>query len=60
VLLRAERAGGRNGRVYEIRFDAITALGASCSGVVQVGVPPNMKPGIGVVNDGQGFRSTQP
>jgi hypothetical protein len=60
VLLRAERAGGSNGRVYEIRFDAITALGASCSGVVQVGVPPNMKPGIGVVNDGQGFRSTQP
>lgn len=60
VLLRAQRAGSGNGRVYEIRFDAVDATGASCSGVVHVGVPLNMKPGLRIVDDGQVYRSTQP
>jgi hypothetical protein len=38
VLVRAERAGNRNGRVYRIAYTASNA-GGSCSGVVKVGVP---------------------
>ena len=60
VLLRAQRAGNGNGRVYQVRFDAVDATGASCSGVVHVGVPLNMKPGLRIVDDGQVYRSTQP
>jgi hypothetical protein len=39
VLLRAERAGGGDGRVYQILFTATDPQGASCSFVVKVGVP---------------------
>ena len=38
VLLRAERFGGGNGRVYEIHFTA-TNEGGECTGSVQVWVP---------------------
>jgi hypothetical protein len=37
--VRAERAGGGNGRVYHIRFTANDGQGGSCSGEVLVGVP---------------------
>ena len=39
ALVRAERAGGGNGRVYAIGFTATDGKGGSCSGVVTVGVP---------------------
>ena len=39
ALVRAERAGGGNGRVYVIGFIATDGKGGSCSGVVAVGVP---------------------
>ncbi len=39
VRLRAERAGGGNGRVYVIAYTATDANGASCSGTVTVSVP---------------------
>ncbi len=43
VLLRAERAGNGNGRVYEVHFIAAKGQGASCSGTVKVSVPRNKK-----------------
>jgi hypothetical protein len=39
VLLRAERSGIGNGRVYRILFTASDGKGGSCSGKVFVGVP---------------------
>ena len=39
VLVRAERAGNGNGRVYHIDFTAFDGL-ESCAGSVQVAVPP--------------------
>ena len=39
VRLRAERAGGGDGRVYTIAFTAKDPSGASCSGSVTVSVP---------------------
>jgi hypothetical protein len=39
VQVRAERSGEGDGRVYRIAFTATAAGGASCSGVVTVGVP---------------------
>jgi hypothetical protein len=43
ILLRAERAGTGNGRVYEVHFTATDPEGASCSGKVKVSVPHNKK-----------------
>lgn len=42
VLVRAERSGLGDGRVYRIAFTVTDPLGASCSGVVTVGVPHDM------------------
>jgi hypothetical protein len=55
ILLRAERAASGNGRVYEVSFEARDQWGGSCTGSVRVGVPPNMKPGTIVVDDGQQY-----
>lgn len=62
VLLRAERAGGGNGRVYQVAFTASDnqLTGGRCTGTVKVEVPPSMKPSIVVIDDGQGYTSTQP
>ncbi len=60
VLLRAERAQQGNGRVYQIRFTATDTRGASCTGSVRVGVPPNMKPGTVAIDDGQVYDATRP
>jgi hypothetical protein len=43
VLLRAERSGGGDGRVYRIAFTASDGAGGTCSGVVTVGVPHDKK-----------------
>lgn len=43
ILLRAERAGTGNGRVYVVHFTATDAEGAHCSGSVKVGVPHSKK-----------------
>ena len=40
VLIRAERAGNGNGRVYHIDFTAFDGY-ETCSGSVQVAVPPS-------------------
>ncbi|MBI4527722.1 MAG: hypothetical protein HY695_28330 [Deltaproteobacteria bacterium] len=62
VLLRAERSGKGNGRVYQITFTAndSQATGGSCTGSVKIGVPLSMKPGMAAVDDGQLYDSTRP
>jgi K319-like protein/beta-propeller repeat-containing protein len=59
VLLRAERQGSGNGRVYRVSFTAQDQSGQSCTGAVTVCVPPNAKTN-GCVDSGQGFNSLQP
>lgn len=43
ILLRAERSGNGNGRVYVVQFTATNSDGAQCSGTVKVAVPHNKK-----------------
>jgi hypothetical protein len=43
ILLRAERSGSGNGRVYVVHFTATNGDGAQCSGTVKVTVPHNKK-----------------
>jgi chitinase len=58
VLLRAERAGGGNGRVYRVTFQASHTQGGTCTGTVLVTVPhsrgPTAQP---AVDDGQVYNS---
>jgi hypothetical protein len=58
ILLRAERSGTVDGRVYEVHFMATDAEGASCSGTVQVSVPHSKK--ATAVNSGQAYNSFGP
>lgn len=51
VLLRAERSGTGDGRVYRIAFTGSDPAGATCSGVVVVGVPHDQGKG-GPVDSG--------
>ena len=57
AMVRAERSGTGNGRVYHISFDA-AAEGGSCSGSVMVGVPHNQQ-GAPAVDDGALYDATQ-
>lgn len=57
VLLRAERAGTGNGRVYTVHFTANDGEG-TCNGTVTVGVPHDRKDNA--VNDGQAYNSLVP
>lgn len=41
--VRAERAGGGNGRVYHIFFTASDGIGGSCTGEILVSVPKSVK-----------------
>ena len=43
ALVRSERSGTSDGRVYEISFTATNEAGGSCEGSVVVGVPHNKK-----------------
>jgi len=56
VLIRAERSGNNNGRVYVVNFTASDGS-ASCNGSVSIGVPHHRKGTP--VDDGQNFDSTQ-
>jgi hypothetical protein len=59
VMLRAERRGHGNGRVYQITFQADDGRGGSCTGQVVVCVPHDRhRPTC--VEDGQRYDSTQP
>lgn len=59
ALLRAERDVGGNGRIYRLSFTADDGLGGSCTGTVDVAVPPNPR-ATSVVNDGLIYDSTGP
>jgi hypothetical protein len=60
VLLRAERAGGGNGRVYVITFEADDGYGGVCTGTVRVCVPRDKRPNSPAVDDGQVYSSLGP
>ena len=60
VLLRAERSGDGNGRVYRLYFTATNERGDSCTGPADVWVPKSLKPGLrSAIDDGQLYDSTQ-
>lgn len=60
VLLRAERSGQSNGRVYQVHFTADDGFGGRCTGIVTVCVPHDQGKGKTCVDDGQQFDSTKP
>jgi hypothetical protein len=57
VLLRAERAGGGNGRVYRITFEADDGVGGICTGSVTVCVPHDKRSGATCIDNGQSYDS---
>lgn len=61
VLLRAERSGTGNGRVYRVRFEASDGLGGTCTGTVNVCVPHSKgRNAAPCVDDGQAYNSLAP
>jgi hypothetical protein len=54
---RAERAGGGNGRVYQVAFSADDGNGGTCEGALPVSVPHSQN-GEPAIDDGQAFDST--
>jgi hypothetical protein len=60
ALVRAERSGKGNGRVYQISFRAEDGKGGVCTGAVTVGVPHSMQVGLTAIDDGQVYDSTVP
>jgi hypothetical protein len=60
ALIRAERAGGGNGRVYQIEFEADDGAGGVCTGFVTVCVPHSKANGSQCADDGQTFNSVGP
>jgi hypothetical protein len=59
VMLRAERSGLGDGRVYEISFTGTDSFGATCSGTVTVSVPHSQN-GDPAVDSGQLYDSFGP
>jgi hypothetical protein len=59
AMLRAERDGAGNGRVYRVAFTADDGQGGSCTGAVNVVVPHNAR-AQSVGNDGATIDSTRP
>lgn len=59
ALVRAERSGRGNGRVYVISFTATDDQGASCDGLVAVCVPHDQSQAA-CVDDGQNYNSLGP
>ena len=58
VLLRAERSGTGNGRVYEVTFTATDSQGGTCNGKVKVSVPRDKQ--SSAIDNGQGTNSLLP
>lgn len=57
AMVRAERAGLGDGRVYHIRFTATSQYGPSCAGEVTVGVPHDLR-GTPAMDGGPQYDST--
>ena len=60
VLIRAERDGNGNGRVYTVHFQATDEFNQTCTGSVTIEVPHSNRKGSSASNDGQIYDSTQP
>jgi hypothetical protein len=60
ALVRAERSGKGNGRIYEVSFKAEDGKGGFCNGTVTVGVPHSLNKGVLALDDGQLYDSTVP
>lgn len=60
VILRAERSGSGNGRVYQIYFSADDGQGSVCSSSVKVTVPHSKNQGDTTIDNGQFYDSVQP
>lgn len=60
ALLRSERSGLGNGRVYAVSFIASDGKGGTCTGNVAVGVPHDQGQGDTAIDDGQIYDSTVP
>jgi hypothetical protein len=59
AMVRAERSGLKDGRVYEIFFTAADPAGLMCAGSVQVNVPHDQPGGTcPAVNSGQNYDAT--
>ena len=55
--VRAERAGGRDGRVYYVSFTGSDGAGGSCTGTTTIGVPHDQGPKGGPVGQGPLYNS---
>ncbi len=60
VLIRSERSGLGNGRVYHLHFQADDGAGGTCTGVVSVCVPHDKGKGAQCTDDGQIYDSLAP
>jgi hypothetical protein len=60
VLVRAERSGLGNGRVYRINFRADDGVGGVCYGFVTACVPHDQGAGSNCIDDGQNVNSLGP
>ena len=58
VMVRAERDGAGDGRVYHIAFRAMDGRGGQCKGTVSVCVPHDQRPGHSCGDQGPQFDST--
>lgn len=59
AMLRAERMGNGNGRVYRVLFTAQDSRGAKSKGLVKVYVPHDQREGATCVDDGLFYDSTE-
>jgi hypothetical protein len=60
LLVRAERSGSGNGRVYHLNFTASDPFGQACTGIVTVCVPHDKGSKAGCIDDGQLYNSFLP
>jgi len=60
AMLRSERSGKGNSRVYVLAFTATDNRGGICNGKVSVCVPHDMRPNHACIDDGQKYDSTKP
>jgi len=58
VMVRAERSGRGDGRVYHVSFTADDGRSGQCTGEVAVCVPHDQRPGAACVDQGPLFDST--
>lgn len=58
--VRAERSGTGDGRVYAVTLTADDGNGGTCSGLVKIFVPHDMKKPVTAVNSGATYDSTTP